>query len=69
MRKYITIQGDKWDIIAYKVYGDVKYMTALMNANYEHCTTVIFEGNVELKVPELNVEKQSEGLPIWKQGV
>lgn len=28
MSTYTTIQGDVWDAIAYKVYGDSKYMAS-----------------------------------------
>lgn len=32
-RVYKTIQGDTWDGIAVKVYGDEKYMNELLEAN------------------------------------
>ena len=30
---YTTIQGDTWDLIAYKLYGEEKYMKNLIEAN------------------------------------
>ena len=35
MKTYTTIQGDMWDSIAYKLYGDEKYMCQLMKSNLE----------------------------------
>lgn len=31
---YTTIQGDTWDLIAYKLYGEEKYMKNLIEANW-----------------------------------
>ena len=33
---YTTIQGDTWDLIAYKLYGEEKYMKNLIEANEEY---------------------------------
>ncbi len=65
---YITISGDTWDIVAYKVYGNEMYMDMLIKANIEHKDTYIFTAGVELTFPEIDLEV-SETLPPWKQGV
>ena len=65
---YITISGDTWDIVAYKVYGNEMYMDMLIKANIEHKDTYIFPAGVELTLPEIDLEV-SETLPPWKQGV
>lgn len=41
-RVYKTIQGDTWDGIAVKVYGDEKYMNELLEANQAYREIIIF---------------------------
>ena len=53
---YITISGDTWDIVAYKVYGNEMYMDMLIKANIEHKDTYIFPAGVELTLPEIDLE-------------
>lgn len=50
--KYITIQGDTWDSIAYKAVGSEYAMVEIMKANKEHLGTLIFDGGVTLEIPE-----------------
>lgn len=50
--KYVTIQGDTWDSIAYKTVGSEYAMVEIMKANKEHLGTLIFDGGVELVIPE-----------------
>jgi phage tail protein X len=63
---YTTVQGDTWDVIAYKVYGREDRMTLLLQANPGHEDTVIFSGGVQLIVPPATVES-SVSLPPWKR--
>lgn len=51
--EYTTISGDMWDGIAKKTLGSEYYMTELIEANPNHRETVIFSGNVKLKIPEI----------------
>lgn len=64
--KYKTIQGDTWDIIAKKVYGKEKYLDYLMKNNYELLEYFIFPAGIELNIPELPEETNSD-LPKWRQ--
>lgn len=66
MSTYTTIQGDTWDGIAYKLYGDEKHMKELIEANWPVVDTLVFSAGVELKVPDLPEERSSD-LPIWRQ--
>lgn len=66
MISYSTIQGDTWSGIAFRLYGDEKYMVDLMEANPKYIQTVIFQGNVQLVVPSIPVERAST-LPPWKE--
>lgn len=65
---YITISGDTWDIVAYKVYGNEMYMDMLIKANMEYKDIYIFPAGINLFLPEIDIEV-SETLPPWKQEV
>ena len=69
MKTYITVQGDTWDLIAFRMYPDVggeNLMEILLDYNPEHIHTVIFPANVILKVPEI-AEPVVYNLPPWKR--
>lgn len=64
---YRTSQGDTWDRISYKVYGNEQYMDVLIQANKNHIQTVIFPANVILTIPNLEIPVVTQ-LPPWKRG-
>lgn len=68
MRQYRTIQGDTWDMIAFREYpdrGGEKLMSVLIEANEDYADIVKFPAGIILNVPE--VAKQSvNNLPPWK---
>jgi phage tail protein X len=66
MRKYMTIQGDMWDGIAKKIYGDETYMNALLEANPAYLSIVVFSSGLELNVPEITIPKTTH-TPPWKE--
>ena len=65
-KKYTTIQGDTWDLIAYKVYGAEKYMRYLIEANWEQIDVLRFSSGTVLNVPDLP-EETDEDAPFWRQ--
>lgn len=65
---YKTIQGDTWDMIAKRVYGDEKRMDLLMANNFPLLEYFIFPAGVEVRVPELPQE-EPENLPAWRKGL
>lgn len=50
--KYVTIQGDTWDSIAYKTVGSEYAMVEIMKANKQYLGTLVFDGGIELNIPE-----------------
>ena len=69
MRKYKTIQGDTWDLIALKFYSKVgaeKLMDILIDSNSEYVNTVIFPANVILNIPDADIPVITS-LPAWKR--
>lgn len=65
METYETVQGDTWDMIAKKVYGEERYAGYLMESNRLLLDYMIFPGGVALSIPELT-EEQDADLPIWR---
>ena len=53
MNTYKTIQGDTWDSIAYKIYGDEKYTDFLMQNNFELLDIFVFKAGTIVNTPEL----------------
>ncbi|MBI9092727.1 MAG: tail protein X [Desulfobacterium sp.] len=65
-KPYITTQGDTWDIIAFKLYGNEKAMDKLIEANPAHRDTVFFSANVSLVVPVVEM-RSTDPAPPWRQ--
>jgi phage tail protein X len=54
MKTYIASNGDTWDSIAYKVYGDEFMCDELCAANSRNLEGVVmFEGGEHVAVPEV----------------
>lgn len=65
MATYTTIQGDTWDMIAYRLFGGESYMKNLIEANWPHINTLVFSAGTELTVPEIPDEADDD-LPFWR---
>ena len=63
---YTSIQGDTWDMIAYKVYGRESAMTQLIEANDALAHIAIFPSGVKLVCPPIAPEA-SRVLPPWRR--
>lgn len=66
MKKYTTVEGDTWDLIAYRQLGSERYTSLLMEANTAHIHTVVFSAGVVLTIPEITAPLP-ESLPPWKR--
>lgn len=49
--KYKTDQGDIWDIIALRAFGDEHAMSDMIDANWDYIYQDVFPANVILNVP------------------
>lgn len=69
MTTYKTQQGDTWDIISKRVYGDEHFMDLLIRANIQYRKIVIFPAEVTLTVPDINLAslEYEANLPPWKR--
>jgi len=63
---YKTVQGDMWDLISYKMYGDTKFTNLLMSANKKYIEYFTFPAGIELTIPDIST-KIITAAPPWKQ--
>lgn len=68
MGAYITVQGDTWDLIAYKVYGNENYADVLMQSNYPYLDFFVFPADIVLNVPEVSRSEDDFEIPEWREG-
>lgn len=65
---YTTNQGDMWDLIAHKVYGNTAHVVKLLDANPVYNKVFIFSAGVVLQVPELDESDiDTSYLPPWRR--
>lgn len=65
---YKTIQGDTYDIIAKKVYGDELLMGKIVRANPKYIGMMVFPSGVILQIPDATDEElKYNSLPPWRQ--
>lgn len=73
--EHITREGDRWDLLAWRYYGDPNKQTVLLAAN----RTLFLDGlvtpplvlphGVRLRIPVIAAESANEALlPPWKRG-
>jgi phage tail protein X len=68
--EYVAKQGDRWDTIAFKAYGDATLINGLIEANPTIVISPILEIGTRVIVPILeqgDVQIDSELLPPWKR--
>jgi phage tail protein X len=63
---YITTQGDAWDGIAYRLWGEERLFMELVKANPEHLDTVVFPAGIKLIVPPRPALETPLELPPWR---
>ena len=61
---YLTVAGDSWDSVAFKLLGSERYAPELMDANPDHVQTFIFSASVELTIP--SIETKPEKILPWQ---
>jgi phage tail protein X len=68
--EYVAKQGDRWDTIAFKAYGDATLINGIIEANPTIVISPILEAGTRVVVPVLeqgDVQIDSELLPPWKR--
>lgn len=62
---YVTDQGDTWDKIAHKVYGNELYADRLILENIKYVGFFVLPAGIVLTVPEVE-EEIEENVPEWR---
>lgn len=65
---YETAEGDMWDYIAYKIYGDEYSVNFLMEApeNAQYLETYIFSAGIRIWAPETEESAEENEIPSWR---
>lgn len=66
MATYTTIQGDTWDMIAFRLFGEESRMKELAEANRQHMDTLVFGSGTVLSVPDIEEARDYE-VPFWRE--
>lgn len=64
-KTYVTLQGDAWDAIAYRLWGEERFFMELVKANPEHLDVIVFEAGVRLIVPPMPERIVTTEQPPW----
>lgn len=67
MRKYTTVSGDMFDLVAKKELGDELYVTEVLGVNLDKADIIFFPAGVELNIPATPGPIPDETLPPWKR--
>jgi phage tail protein X len=67
--EYITADGDRWDLLAWKFYGDATRYEAIIAANPEVPISAILPAGIRLLIPVIEDYEptNTQDLPPWKQ--
>ncbi|PIQ23510.1 hypothetical protein COW36_09000 [bacterium (Candidatus Blackallbacteria) CG17_big_fil_post_rev_8_21_14_2_50_48_46] len=64
--EHITTEGERWDSIAWKYYGDVTQMGLLIETNPQAPIKPTLPAGMKLLIPLIEQPKEVQGLPPWK---
>lgn len=68
--QYITQEGERWDMVSFKMYGTVNEVPRIVEANPQIPIKERLTGGIVLEIPVLeenNIEINKELLPPWKR--
>ena len=60
-----TVQGDTFDAVAFRLWGDEHMARRLIEANPEHADVLVFSAGMELRVPDVTPPTTVPQLPAW----
>ncbi|MER2126289.1 tail protein X [Solibacillus sp.] len=64
MNSYTTIQGDIWDLIAFRIWGSEFLFPLLLEANPKYRHVHVFDGGIKLNVPQIDTTMYTPR-PAW----
>jgi phage tail protein X len=66
-KTHITAEGDTFDALALEYYNDERLASTIIQANLDHCATLIFEAGITLIIPDASTAVYPETLPPWRR--
>lgn len=66
-KKYITREGDTFDALALAMYKDETRASDIIQFNRDYANVVVFEANIELRLPIFDGADSPETLPPWRK--
>lgn len=67
-KDYTTREGDTFDALALEMYGEETLSHYIIEFNPDHADTLIFAGNVRLRLPIVENTETPDTLPPWRRG-
>ena len=64
--KYVTAQGETWDVISEAFYDTAYYAADLIAQNMEYSDVLVFGDGIELTIPIIE-SAAPDTLPPWKR--
>ncbi|EAU6992003.1 hypothetical protein EBD92_14805 [Salmonella enterica subsp. enterica serovar Hato] len=65
--EHITTDGERWDQIAYRYYGDPFGYACIIMANPHIAVTPVLDAGQRLAIPVIDTEQTTQELPPWLQ--
>ena len=65
---YYTSEGDTFDMLALKEYGEEQLSSVIIAENIEYADVLIFEQGILLYIPVLETIDTPDTLPPWRRG-
>ena len=72
--EHVTVEGDRWDLLAWRYYGDQYRQTVLLEANRDlwrdqlGTPSLVLPHGITLRVPVIEAEAtNADVLPPWKR--
>lgn len=64
---HVTTEGERWDQLAWRYYGDAHRYLPIVEANPHVPITAALPAGLTLAIPILEPEPAAEDLPPWMQ--
>lgn len=64
---HATLEGERWDLIAWRYYRDVRQVPMLMAANPHAPNAPVLPSGLRLRVPLMARATHTQALPPWRR--
>lgn len=65
--EYTAQEGDTFDLLALKTYGDDKLSSYIISENPDYADVITFEGGEKLLIPKVKDAETEEAVAPWKR--